>query len=291
MENMKKFLASAKSIIENSHGHTKNSVTVALNESWDYYVGGSSKNISRKTAAAIQRLEEKFPGFRPLLENEVRAMNKAKGKGLPQGSASGQMPQVKAGVNKELGSQKDFIKRKPKNSSDTTPTIKGAGAMEALARQDPQLLENVVKLSRHISRTFKESAGRNARAEKLYCIVKEGKEVARTPVRATLAEAVADVEELLLFHYPENVRIVVEYASNGTRKEKLIEMPPVEKRKPIQYEGKSLFRFERNAEIFARSLVGAGYSSRIVEHGWGSGVVSEAPRSALGKIFVESTKK
>lgn len=291
MEKMQKFLVSAKSIVENSHGYTQDSVAVALNESWAYYVGGSSKNIGRKAVAALQRLEEKFPGFRPLLENEVKAMNKAKGKGLPQGSASGQMPHIKAGANKELGNQKDFIKRKPKNSSDSTPTIKGAGAMEALSRQDPQLLENVVKLSRHISRTFKESSGRNARAEKLYCIVKEGKEIARTPIRATLAEAVADVEELLLFHHPENVRVVVEYISGSSRKEKLIEMPPVGKRKPIQYEGKSLFRFERNAEIFARSLSEAGYSSRIVEHGWGSGVVSEAPRSELGKLFVESMKK
>lgn len=295
LENVSKFMQSAKSIINYGANKPSNIVAMALNESWTNYASKVDvRALTTNTKKALSEMARKFPGFKPIKESGKDAVLPSKGKGLPQGTASGQMPAYKTGEEKELNSKNDLIKRKQKNTLDSTPEVPGTGVgmdgkstskiakMEALATQDPALLENVVKLTKHIRRSLTESLNSGFKVQAFSLLVKEGKEVARTPRRQTLAEAVADAEEILLFHSPLNVKMSVEYISRiGQPGKKLLEMVTMKSRSPIFFENKTLFRFQRNAEAFARQLSHEGYASKLSEHNWGTSVMAESRKAAI----------
>ena len=292
-EAVKRFMVSARSII--SAGRTKPTdiVTMALNESWKSYASTVDVRIlTIEAKKALTEMAKNFPGFKPIRESGKDAVLPAKGKGLDQGKASGQMPAYKTGANKELQSKNTLITRKPKNNNESTPEISGSGIgydgkgkapkLEALSKQDPSLTENVSKLTKHIRKSLTESLRPGFKVNGFKMLVREGQETAMTPARHTLAEAVADAEELLLFHSPDDVRMLIGYTSNlGRKGEKMLEMVSMKRRAPIFNEGKALFRFQRNAELFARKLALEGYSSRLAEHNWGCCVVAESKSAAI----------
>jgi len=293
LKELSQFMKSARSIINAGMSQPRNIVAMALNESWHNYASEVDvRTLTTNTKKALSEMAKKFPGFKPLKESGKDAVLPAKGKGLPQGTASGQMPSYKTGENKELSGKNELIKRKPKNSLDGSPEISGTGVgmdgkgkapkMEALAKQDPALLENVIKLTKHIRRSLSESLSQGFKVKSFNLLVKEGNEVASTPKRFTLAEAVADAEEILLFHSPAKVRLNVEYISRlGRLNEKILEMVTLKPRAPIFFEGKTLFRFQRNAEAFARELSSSGYASKVSDHNWGTSVMAESRTAAV----------
>lgn len=291
------FLNSAKSIISNSHNYSNATVTEALNESWRSYASDVDvKSLTTETQKALTTMMRKYPGFDPINESGSDAVLPAKGKGLPQGGASGQMPNVKEPKFAELDSKDDLIKRKPKSNLDVTPEVPNSGVgydgkgkapkMEALAKQDPILMENVAKLTRYIRKQLSEAARDNVRSASYAMLVKEQQEVAKTPTRYSLAEAIADAEELLLFHRPENVRMVVNFTTDkGKTGKTQIDMLSVKARDPIFSEEKALFRFQRNAEQFARELAAEGVTCKLGKHNWGCSLVAESRIAKVKSVF------
>jgi hypothetical protein len=117
-------------------------------------------------------------------------------------------------------------------------------------------------------------------------LIREGDEIAKTPTRYSLAEAIADAEELLLFHRPENVRMIVNYTTdNGKIGKTKIDMLSIKSREPIFNENKALFRFKRNAENFARELAAEGISSKLGDHSWGCSLIAESRTSIVKTVF------
>lgn len=296
-QSIRRFFASAKSILSHSDSYSRDTVATALNESWKSYASGIDfKSLNAKSKTTLETMMKNYPGFRPINESGSDAVTPAKGKGLPQGNAAGQMPKSKSPKFAELDSKNDLIKRKPKSNLDSTPEIAGTGVgydgkgkaprMEALAKQDPILMENVAKLTRYIRKQISEAANGDIKSGSFALLVREDQDIAKTPTRYSLAEAIADAEELLLFHRPENVRMVVNYTTNRGKSGKTqIDMLPIKAREPIFNEDKALFRFQRNAEIFARELAAEGITSRIGQHNWGCSLMAESKNSIVKGVF------
>lgn len=295
-DSIKRFLTSAKSIISCKQSYGPSIVSEALNESWQFYASNiDARSLNSGTQKALKTMMNKYPGFRPINESGQNAMVPNKGKGLPQGTASGQMPNVKEPKFAEMDSKKDLIKRKFKSNAESTPEVAGTGVgydgngktpkMEALAKQDPTLMENVAKLTRYVRKQLNEHV-KSIRSGSYAMLIREGDEIAKTPTRYSLAEAIADAEELLLFHRPENVRMIVNYTTdNGKIGKTKIDMLSIKSREPIFNENKALFRFKRNAENFARELAVEGISSKLGDHSWGCSLIAESRVSVVKTVF------
>lgn len=296
-QSIRRFFTSAKSILSHRDSYSRDTVADALNESWKSYANGIDvRSLNTQSKTALETMMKNYPGFNPINESGSDAVTPAKGKGLPQGHAAGQMPKGKEPKFAELDSKNDLIRRKPKSTIDSTPEISGTGVgydgkgkaprMEALAKQDPILMENVAKLTRYIRRQIHEAANGDIRSGSFALLVRENEDVAKTPTRYSLAEAIADAEELLLFHRPENVRMIVNYTTDRGKSGKTqINMLPIKAREPIFSEDKALFRFQRNAEIFARELAAEGITSRIGQHNWGCSLMAESKNSKVKSVF------
>lgn len=287
-DKLRRFLTSAKSIMVAGKTYSPSLVTKALNESWQTYASNVDvRTLTNETQKALTTMMKRYPGFRPINESGKDAVLPSKGKGLPQGKASGEMPKTKEPKFTELDSKNDLIKRKPKSDYGETPTVKGTGVgMEALADQDPALVENVARLTKYVRRSLLEAAKSPVRNASYAMLVREGEEIAKTPTRYSLAEAIADAEELLLFHRPEDVRMVVNYTSEKGRTGKMsLNMLSIRARDPIFSEGKALFRFQRNAENFARELAAEGIVSKLSNHRWGFSIIAESKTSTVKRVF------
>ena len=287
-DKLRRFLTSAKSIMVAGQTYSPSLVTKALNESWQTYAGNVDvRTLTQGTQKALTTMMKKYPGFKPINETGNKAMMPAKGKGLPHGKASGEMPKTKEPKFSEIDSKNDLIKRKPKSDCCDTPTVKGTGVgMEALANQDPALVENVARLTKYVRRSLLEAAKSPIRNASYAMLIREGEEIAKTPTRYSLAEAIADAEELLLFHRPENVKMLVNYTSERGRTGKMsLNMLSISARDPIFSEGKALFRFQRNAENFARELAAEGITSKLSDHRWGFSLFAESKISLVKRAF------
>lgn len=278
---LKLFLASARSILEHDDHRDTMFISQALNESWQTYAKGIHvEDLPTNAQLAILTMQKNYKGFNPFTESKT---------GIVQGSASGQIPNIKEPKFKELDSKNDLIKRKAKNGLETTPTIPGTEKtktkLESLSRQDPALLENVAKITRHVRKTVSEHTKKQITGARFNLLVKEGDEIAKTPDRFTLAEAVADAEELLLFHAAQDVRMVIEYNTTRGKGKVFVNMLSVTPRGPIMIEGKTIFRFQRSAQLFSNMLVREGIDSKIQRHPWGFQVKSAGNARAISESF------
>lgn len=135
---------------------------------------------------------------------------------------------------------------------------------------------NVGKLAGYVREALAESA-KNMRGGKyslsFNVAVLEGSYKNRTPQRKQLSEALADAEEILQLHNPDNVALEATFTNGKTVVgSKAIPLFAVESRSPLMSEGKALFRFRRNAEGFANDLVAEGLVCRVTPHVWGATV-------------------
>lgn len=164
----------------------------------------------------------------------------------------------------------------------------GQAAQPQAQQQDPnaqatqaggaqQVRENVSVLSKHVNRQIKEGA-RALRGGKFRIhfnvAVNESGQQNRTKMRSNLAEALADVEEVLQFHRSNDVMLEATFVNNrGVPVLKRdIGMLNVRARQPIVLDNMAVFRFRRNAELFANQMVNEGYTCRVQRHNWGSAV-------------------
>jgi len=92
----------------------------------------------------------------------------------------------------------------------------------------------------------------------------------RTKVRNSIAEAVADLEELLQYHNYNNVVLEAHYVRDGVEVLKRdVSAIPVSKRGLNVVEGVALFRFNKHANAVVNQLMKEGKSSRLLTHKWG----------------------
>ncbi len=109
----------------------------------------------------------------------------------------------------------------------------------------------------------------------------------RTPKRDSLAEALADAEEILQLHNPGDVTFETTFfGPNGQVAMKQdIPLFTINARGPMVGEGKALFRFPRNAEAFAEQLVAEGVTCRVVPHNWGAAVEARTNYPVAQRAF------
>lgn len=272
-ESLTGFMKSARGIIGDNHQQSsKNSIGEALNQSWRHYVGGfDPRQASAKVQTSLQELMKKFPTFNPLSE-ECDAMGNLGGVGIATaGDGPKDKPITQPTDTTEMG---EPLGKKQKNNLDGTPVIKGTE--KKLTGNSKSVKENAEKLAKYVRRQLQESAPsvQGKYAVRFTCLVQEGNgSVNRTGTRSQLAEAVADLEELLQLH--DNDSVVLEaYFTDGNRvvlKHK-IPMIPVAKHGPLVSEDTALFRFNRHAEHYADGLVSEGFTCKLVPHNWGAAV-------------------
>jgi flagellar hook protein FlgE len=278
-ESLMHFMVSARNIIDRNRNAGRGAIGEALNQSWQHHVQGfDARYAPTKVQVSLQALAKRFPEFRPLTESG--AMDKLGGTAIGKTGGGPKDPKFLApndqpgmGDMKELG---EPLGKKQKNNLDGTPTIKGTAK---------GMSENVQRLTKYVQKHLQEGAAklRGKFQVSFACLVQEGKAINRTTYRARLAEAVADVEELLQFHKSDNV--VLEATFHNGKKAVLLHRIPmlqVAKRNPLVAEGRTLFRFARHAEQYAEHLMSEGLTCKMLPHNWGSAVqvVTEKKRNS-----------
>lgn len=173
----------------------------------------------------------------------------------------------------EQHGQKDkLLTRSPKNSYTTTPVMKGTGniKVESAERNYSILCNNVDKLAGKIKPFVQQCASNlSGRHDCSYNVaIREGNAVNRTVQRKNISEAIADLEEILQFHDPKNVKFETRFknASGVVVMKRDLPLATITPRGPIVAEGKMLFRFKRNAQTVAEGL---NKISKVEPHSWG----------------------
>jgi hypothetical protein len=283
-ESLKNFLHSAKSMIEGNPKANGKSMAEALNHSWQYHAGKvDARACSTKIKSTLEGLMSKYPGFNPLMETE--AMGKPEGTKLTGGDGPKVELPSPSTDTKEM-KDKNLLGASQKNTLEGTPTISGTGKgmSESIANK------NIARLNAHVRRHLQEGSqalGQGKFKVKFSVLVKEGTTKNRTEVRDSLAEALADTEELLQLHNAEDVALEASFVGPTGQIHLKQDVPlfTIDSRGPVQAEGKSLFRFNRTAEAFAEALVNEGVTCRVGPHTWGSAVEARADSATVNRAF------
>lgn len=300
-EAVSRFASSARAICEQKD-YSSNDIASALNHSWSQHTTNIDSRVPTKAINFLRRLKRTYPGFNPTLtESRSNAMSSDNtffgAKGMKPSPHLHDQP---SDMNEIAG--KDPRKRSQKNPIGT-PTV-GKGSMEhagTVKSGGPKnegrlkslnaniLKENAEKLAKRIKNSLREAAHgiRGKHLVNFTVMVTEGNEKNRTMTRRRLAEAIADVEEVLQFHSVDDVMLEAWFKNaNGTIvMKKDIPLGLVAPRGPIVSEGKAIFRFRRNAEIFSESLGNAGYVCRVMPHNWGAAVSAPVTMETANRAF------
>ena len=300
-EAVSRFASSARAICEQKN-YSSNDIASALNHSWSQHTTNIDSRVPTKAINFLRRLKRTYPGFNPTLtESRSNAMSSDNtffgAKGMKPSPHLHDQP---SDMNEIAG--RDPRKRSQKNPIGT-PTV-GKGSMEhagTVKSGGPKnegrlkslnaniLKENAEKLAKRIKYSLREAAHgiRGKHLVNFTVMVTEGNEKNRTMTRRRLAEAIADAEEVLQFHSVDDVMLEAWFKNaNGTIvMKKDIPLGLVAPRGPIVSEGKAIFRFRRNAEIFSESLGNIGYVCRVMPHNWGAAVSAPVTMETANRAF------
>jgi len=300
-EAFNRFASSARAICEHKN-YSSNDVASALNHSWSQHTTNIDSKIPAKAVNLLRRLKRAYPGFNPTLtESRSNAMSSDNtffgSKGMKPSPHLHDQPNDMSEI-----AGKDPRKRSTKNQIGT-PTV-GKGSMEragTVKSGGPKnegrlkslnaniLKENAEKLAKRIKNALRETAHgiRGRHLVNFTVMVTEGNEKNRTMIRRRLAEAIADVEEVLQFHSVDDVMLEAWFKDSygAIVMKKDIPLGFVAPRGPIVSEGKAIFRFRRNAEIFSESLGNAGYVCRVMPHNWGAAVSAPVTMETANRAF------
>ena len=300
-EAVSRFASSARAICEHKN-YSSNDVASALNHSWSQHTTNIDSKIPAKAVNLLRRLKRAYPGFNPTLtESRSNAMSSDNtffgSKGMKPSPHLHDQPNDMSEI-----AGKDPRKRSTKNQIGT-PTV-GKGSMEragTVKSGGPKnegrlkslnaniLKENAEKLAKRIKNALRETAHgiRGRHLVNFTVMVTEGNEKNRTKIRRRLAEAIADVEEVLQFHSVDDVMLEAWFKDSygAIVMKKDIPLGFVAPRGPIVSEGKAIFRFRRNAEIFSESLGNAGYVCRVMPHNWGAAVSAPVTMETANRAF------
>jgi len=300
-EAFNRFASSARAICEHKN-YSSNDVASALNHSWSQHTTNIDSKIPAKAVNLLRRLKRAYPGFNPTFtESRSNAMSSDNtffgSKGMKPSPHLHDQPNDMSEI-----AGKDPRKRSTKNQIGT-PTV-GKGSMEragTVKSGGPKnegrlkslnaniLKENAEKLAKRIKNALRETAHgiRGRHLVNFTVMVTEGNEKNRTMIRRRLAEAIADVEEVLQFHSVDDVMLEAWFKDSygAIVMKKDIPLGFVAPRGPIVSEGKAIFRFRRNAEIFSESLGNAGYVCRVMPHNWGAAVSAPVTMETANRAF------
>jgi hypothetical protein len=280
---LKAFIESAKSITS-TKGDTR-AIGQALTESWKYYAGNiDARTTPPQVQKTLKQLMAKYKTFSPLAE-ACSDMGGNQGKG---GVADCDMsvspdlaPNDQPGPD-QIEDKGDPMGGKQKNTIGT-PVIKGTGK-----GMSESLRRNVTKLAKHVKKPLAEAVRgiKGKYGMSFTVLVTEGRQQNRTARRSVLAEALVDVEELILLHGSGNV-VLEAYVSRGNKVVRKFDvaMIPLKSRSPLVSEGKAIFRFNRTAQKFAETLVMEGITCRVQNHNWGNSVSAKASSQQAKKAF------
>jgi hypothetical protein len=285
MESMRKAFRNTKFILENTRGSSKSHVAALLNRNWQKH--GRRVQLESVPVAIrrqLSRIKRVFPGFTPICESGNMAMDAATGKPITK---------QKLTKSKDLADQPgpddmtthgsdNLLKHSQKNTYQGTPVMKGTAKglsgtgdiSEGNVSGDVKTLyRNVNRLASAIKQSLTESVDGNY-TFKYQTLVTEGQNIKKAPFRSTIAEAIADLEEVLQFHSAEKVDFV-EHRFNADGQVQNTNQLPIGKvyaRGPVVSDGSALFRFKRNAEAFAEGCNAIGAACKVYNHGWGYSV-------------------
>ncbi len=300
-EAVSRFASSARAICEHKN-YSSNDVAAALNHSWSQHTTNIDSKIPAKAVNLLRRLKRAYPGFNPTFtESRSNAMSSDNtffgSKGMKPSPHLHDQPNDMSEI-----AGRDPRKRSTKNQIGT-PTV-GKGSMEragTVKSGGPKnegrlkslnaniLKENAEKLAKRIKNALRETAHgiRGRHLVNFTVMVTEGNEKNRTKIRRRLAEAIADVEEVLQFHSVDDVMLEAWFKDSygAIVMKKDIPLGFVAPRGPIVSEGKAIFRFRRNAEIFSESLGNAGYVCRVMPHNWGAAVSAPVTMETANRAF------
>lgn len=295
MEAVQNFLHSAKSIIETGRSQSNgSSIAEALNYSWDFHAGNVNANRApSKVKKSLKSLMRSYPGFSPHTISENEAMNSPEGTVIGGGGTADNSSHWLAEKDQrgpdDMSTEKDhsasgLLDREPVNDYKSTPTVDGTEKKAPGA-----VKENVRRLSQHVKKSLKEAASslRGKYAMKFSVAVMEGQKKNKTQSRDQLSEALADAEEILQFHNPEDVTLETSFqdAKGAVVLKHDVPMITIKPRGPIVSEGRAIFRFGRNAEAFANNLVMEGAPCKIYDHNWGKAVKSPVGYGLAKRAF------
>lgn len=126
-ESVSKFLASARSILENSRGSSRTRIAEALNRSWKRYAGAIDiREVPTKAFSTLSQMARTFPGFNPLAESD--AMCSAEGKAIGERKAAkSDLPCQPGPDDMVTHGDKSLLGKSQKNTYTKTPVMKGTG--------------------------------------------------------------------------------------------------------------------------------------------------------------------
>lgn len=154
---------------------------------------------------------------------------------------------------------------------------------------------NVDKLAKLIKNSIKESTKSLSTkpCSVTYTILVQEDKLNCTQPRDTLAEAVADLEEILQFHRPEHIKLnsILKDPKDNVLSVVSVSCSHIKERGPLQVEGKTLFRFKKNADLFAEELNRKGLECELVSHPWGTAVNTLATNESVGHAYESITER
>jgi len=296
-EGVRRFMKSARNILENNREFSFEHVSEALGHSWDNHARGiNPRRVPTKIRKTLAEMAKRFPRFGAVLENSSKAMDKVGGTAIGTGgvknSSSFLADQPGPDDMDDLG---EPFGGKQTNTLDGTPEMKGtAKGMDGKGSVAQTVKENVAKLSRHVQRSLRETKALRGKYKTKFAVkIVEGRSQNRTPARRNLAEALLDAEELLQFHRPEDVDLEATFSdkTGSVILKRDIPLLTIKPRGLLTTEGTAIFRFNRSAETFAESLVDRGVPCQIVGHNWGRAVKAKVAKAIAESCFKKATRR
>jgi hypothetical protein len=303
-ESIQRFNRYAKNILEN-RSLSRQAVTVALNRCWKTNASRiNPKSLNEGVVKTLQRIQQTFPGFRPIIVTESSAMDAATGKPISSSTLkqSPDLADQPSPDDIQTHGDKSLLGKAQKNNLDGTPIMKGTekglsgtgSVSESVQRNLNTMRNNVSKLSQAIKFAIAESA-KNVKGATvtLQILVREGQHVNATPKRATLTESVTDLEEILQLHSESDVSVTAQFKDRSGAIIFKADMPlaTIAPRGPLVSEGKALFRFRKNAELFAENCTKTGAVAKLVGHNWGHAVQAKVSFESASKAFSTISEK
>jgi hypothetical protein len=281
---LKRFIESARSITASSND--SQAVGHALTESWKFYAKGVDARVTPpQVQKTLKQLMSKYKTFNPLSESDVR-MDENQGKAISDKKAEKSPDLTDQPGPDEMQDHGDVFGGKQTNVIGT-PVIKGTAKGMNVTHSE-SLRHNISNLANHVKKPLAEAVkGVKGKYNLAFSIlVNEGTVRNRTNKRFTLAEALADAEELIQIHGPKNVVLEAYVIKNSEAIRKYdVPLVKVKRRGPIVAEGRAIFRFHRTAQKFAETLVMEGITCKLGPHNWGNSVAAAISQKKANKAY------
>lgn len=291
-ESLDAFLQAAENIISRNSGSTRKLIGEALQYAWMVHGEGvDPRSVSAGYQKQLAGLVQNYPSFKIMVEN-VTGMDNLGGTAI----GGGGKPKVSDQLAEEDNPGPDDIKemgeplgKKQTNTYEETPVIKGTGkGMNGSNNYSESVKHNLAKLTSHVKPAIAEAAkGISGKYQMAYSVlVKDGNSKNRTNRTNSLAEALADAEEILQIHGHKDV-VLETYFTSGEKvlRKANVGLTKVQSRGPLVSEGRALFRFNRTAEGFAEALVNEGHECQIADHNWGHAVSAKIDYRTAMRAF------